>query len=97
MLANDRRHPISRARLVVITHLLFQVVSYFLFVLRYDFPTHASDTRFQAQPADELFEQQVLPARARENGVHFHLSCGLDIRALQRLEEQGLPANGMEQ
>jgi hypothetical protein len=77
--------------------MLFQVFPPFLLVLRNDFPTHTSHTGLQAQPADDLFEQQVLPARARENGVHFHLSRRLDVFALQRLQEQGLPAQGMKQ
>ena len=54
MLADDSWLPVSRARLVVITQMLFQLASSFLLVLCDDFPAHASHAGLETQAAHDL-------------------------------------------
>jgi len=80
------------------TQMHFQVFSSFpLFMFSHDLPADSADAGLQTQAADNLFEQQVLPARARHDGLHFDLLGVLDVVALQRLQEQRLTAKRMKQ
>jgi hypothetical protein len=62
-----------------------------LIVFCNDFPANTADAGFQTQSADNLLEQQVLPAGARQSGLHLNLVRMLHVVALQRLEKQRLP------
>jgi hypothetical protein len=62
-----------------------------------DLPADSADAGLQTQAADNLFEKQVLPAGARQRGLHLDLVRMLNVVALQRLEEQRLPAKRMKQ
>jgi hypothetical protein len=52
------------------------------FLFGHDFPADSTDSGFETQSADNLLEQQILPAGAGQNGVHFYLVRMLDVVAL---------------
>jgi hypothetical protein len=70
----------SSARLVLVQiHVVFALL---LVVFCNDFSANTADAGFETQSTDNLFEQQVLPARARQSGLDLDFVRVLHVVAL---------------